>query len=588
MMLRRVVSSTLVVVRALSLGANRAVLQPRPARRSLGACRALALDAQLDALPSSRRDVGSAVARYAGAAVIRSNALSGEHSEIGALVEFADGSRGTIILERSALAIASVGDLNFDASVAGDAVVVLRNDTRLGASSSSVVGRALDSSLAPLDGPLESGGEAAVVFDDGLKQNEMQRIDAHLRTGFAGIDLVTPLGKGQSALFVGSAATLAARRLLALCAVDAQPAGVECIYAQLEAVPNTRPAARANVTTIVARAQPTPFASHVEAVWTASVALGLACDRRKDGAHVVVVLDSLDPIIQFWRESTQQMVHLGFYMDPATDEAEARKFFSSLLQQRIGCNKAGGSVSVIALCSDTEDTVEATEDATYTLADFVAINTRESVMSRLRALDGKGIKLTSAILKKIDVAEPKGGRVASRTRSSMVEMLTSIADAHVDVTDSTAEGVTLNPALSLQRVGVGGKETKAGDPRCAAMRTLGVGHQLRLELAANVANTDGDAGAADNSLAKRAAAWRAALRAQPTPQPLSAMVVTACTVQAGLLDGKGAADAAAFLASALAAAQAQAGAVLAAIDESEALSTHDADALKKLLVAASK
>ena len=93
----------------------------------------------------------------------------------------------------------------------------------------AVVGRDVDSRMGGC-----KGEDGVCVFGQGLEQSDMASIDEHMRTGFGAIDVLTPLGRGQSALLVGSSESLSARRRLALCAVASQPKDLVCIYAALD------------------------------------------------------------------------------------------------------------------------------------------------------------------------------------------------------------------------------------------------------------------------------------------------------------------------------------------------------------------
>ena len=164
-------------------------------------------------------------------------------------------------------------------------------------------------------------------------------------------------------------------------------------------------------------------------------------------------------------------------------------------------------------------------------------------------------------------------------------MLTSIADAHIEVV-RTGEGVLeVDASASLQRVGVG--KDVGSDTRARAMRQLGMGNRLRLELSAanDARDTNADATSvaarADEKVRERADAWKRALRhadGQP-PLTLGEMCVLATLVQTGALDSLDEKQASDLLAKTQATVKADASDALQHIDQTLGIDDDELEAL---------
>lgn len=489
-------------------------------------------------------EVGEVLLSERGVAVVR-NEL-GEESEAAEVlkpgvrvVARPNGADGTVVLFRSPLAIVALDD---DDDQGCDSVVVDGDEqdvATLRSAASELFGREVDWQCEPLRGE----SSQSTIFGEGLSQAEMRPIDEALATGIASIDLLTPLGRGQSVLLCGESSAREACRAAANVALETLIRdGISVVYACLE--PSlVAPVSDASCAVFRARKRTSAFAQQCEAVLTANAALAAGGELMRAGVDAVVFVDSLEPLLALWRRSTALLADLyGFDNANLGDDSECRAFFSSLLQ-RSGRRKFGGSLSLVALvCVDPEVDVSR---ATYTLDDFKAVGTKASVLARLELLvSNKKLELTDELLAKIGVRPPyaaPGVSVAAsalrKRRSEAVEMLTSIADAHVDILPSSCSAleIEVDPAASLQRVGIGAKA--GADTRPLAVKKLGLGNRLRLELAA-AADTDQTLGP-DAQAKKRAETWRKALRhvpGQTAPRKLSDLVSIALLVRGSYLD----------------------------------------------------
>lgn len=490
-------------------------------------------------------EVGEVLLSERGVAVVR-NEL-GEESEAAEVlkpgvrvVARPSGTDGTVVLYRSPLAIVAIDD---DDDQGCDSVVVDGEEqdvATLRSAARELFGREVDWQCEPLRGE----SSQSTIFGDGLSQAEMRPIDEALATGVASIDLLTPLGRGQSVLLCGESSAQEACRAAANVAMETLIRdGVSVVYACLQPT-MFAPVSDASCAVFRARKRASAFAQQCEAVLTANAALAAGSELMRAGVDTVVFVDSLEPLLALWRRSTALLADLyGFDNANLGDDSECRAFFSSLLQ-RSGRRKFGGSLSLVALvCVDPDVDVSR---ATYTLDDFRAVGTKASVLARLELLvSNKKLELTDELLAKIGVRPPyaaPGVSVATsasrKRRSEAVEMLTSIADAHVDIlppSSCSALEIEVDPAASLQRVGIGAKA--GADTRPPAVKKLGLGNRLRLELAA-AADTDQTLGP-DARAKKRAEIWRRALRhvpGQTTPRKLSDLVSIALLVRGSYLD----------------------------------------------------
>ena len=562
--------------------------------------------------------VGEILLSEPGVVVVRDTAgVGGAEVEPGTRLALANGREGTVVLTRSPLCVVCLdddADLDEDAAAlalrrmaarsgesGGDADAFVAGVLKTGVDARKLAGRVVDGAGAAADelGAVAQRDTAMPVFDEGLQQAEMEPIDEFATMGVPAVDLMVPLGKGQSVVVVGDLESRDACRDVAVAAVGASlDNGMRCVYAALDGGRDGAAGVRAAVpdeaAAVVAKQRASAFANECEAVLCCHAALALGDQLRRDGDDALVVLDGLEPLVDLWRRSTRVLSEaFGAANVDLGDDSECRAFFSSALQ-RVGRKQGGGSLTIVALMGDEGARVpddEAPDDGrAYALDDFVAAGARASIMDRLKALDARGVKLTEDVLGKIGVAAPdvtrrrRADAKGQKRRSEACDMLTSIGDAHVEVVAAGDGGFDVDASASLQRVGVGADV--GTDTRPAALRRLGVGNRLRLELASatNVeadpedALADASSNAADERALVRAAAWTAALRhpRDAGPRALSAVVAIAIAVQAGHFDGVDVEDAAPKVAAVLAAADA----VDTAVDASQDLSDADLGALK--------
>ena len=182
----------------------------------------------------------------------------------------------------------------------------------------------------------------------------MAPIDEFVSVGVPAIDLMTPLGKGQSVLYVGPPEAGWSEKTGAV-AVAAQSADTVKIYAGLDEAGNKRSQKKKfwRETGIVApRKRASAFASECEAVLCAHAAMAHGAEAMAQGKDALVVLDELGaPRGPRTRSTSILAERFGAENVGLGDDSECRAFFSAVLQ-RAGNMQGGGSLTVVALTAD--------------------------------------------------------------------------------------------------------------------------------------------------------------------------------------------------------------------------------------------
>ena len=189
-----------------------ALVRPLPRRRfSLAATKT----------DESRVAIGEVVLTEPGVAVIRDTAgVGGADVVAGSRLELGNGRRGTVVLTRSPLCVVCLDDDGDDAGVDDATLALRRMALRSGESGgeadafmvgemensvdvTKLAGRVVDAFGCAVDGQGAVAGTSYKIFQEGLEQAQMAPIDEFVSVGVPAIDLMTPLGKGQSVLYVG-------------------------------------------------------------------------------------------------------------------------------------------------------------------------------------------------------------------------------------------------------------------------------------------------------------------------------------------------------------------------------------------------
>jgi len=320
--------------------------------------------------------VGEILLSEPGVVVVRDTAgVGGAEVEPGTRLALANGREGTVVLTRSPLCVVCLdddADLDEDAAAlalrrmaarsgesGGDADAFAAGVLKSAVDARELAGRVVYGAGAPADelGAVAQRDTAMPVFDEGLQQAEMEPIDEFATMGVPAVDLMVPLGKGQSVVVVGDLESRDACRDVAVAAVGASlENGMRCVYAALDGGRDGAAGVRAAVpdkaAAVVAKQRASAFANECEAVLCCHAALALGDQLRRDGDDALVVLDGLEPLVDLWRRSTRVLAEaFGAANVELGDDSECRAFFSSALQ-RVGRKQGGGSLTIVALMGD--------------------------------------------------------------------------------------------------------------------------------------------------------------------------------------------------------------------------------------------
>lgn len=310
-------------------------------------------------------------------------------------------------------------------------------------------------------------------------QSEREQLRGGVSTGVVAVDVLAPLGRGQSLLICGPTGSgksmLAADiieqvlissrfdKIVKFCGdpctplVDMSLQRENC-YAELAVVP-TGDNGRCQTPGLLA-----PLLA----------AISSAEEVRDSGGHALLVLDTLAPLLETWQVALRWTeAERGAPLDPDVAGAQRRVFFANIFE-RASPLLSGGSLTLLALVeSEAMDAIGSRNKASvgaaaipnqraYDLADFAG--RKESEVERIRVLSKRGIALTDAILSKIGITPP--GHIAADAASStpaseeraVMRELQSLSDGQV-VLDlrraSAGHFPAIDAATTLSRFGLG-------------------------------------------------------------------------------------------------------------------------------------
>ena len=379
-------------------------------------------------------------------------------------------------------------------------------------------------------------------------------ITRSLHTGVTGVDVLTPVGRGQCMLLVGerrSGKTGLALDTLA----NQRHTGVACVYAALgdgdSADARSRQAVAPHTLVLAGPKGASPGVSFL--ALCASFALGEAW--RDAGRDALLVMDTAQPAVAFWAAaaalvpapeggatlSEADLVQLDGMLVSAS-AAERRRFFSSFLQRcaRLNAEKGGGSLTLLAVLA-TAPGAYAFGSGALAAAQAELSAVRRKLASYATLGEEQKRKLLAALEAKVAQAQgqqapPPGeaGCPPGTVSRPVVEEFMSVSDGQIFLQRSAASAETgpqagwyaMSPRDSVSRIGL-----EAAAP---ALRSAGSG-AARLELAQA---DDADAFAAGEAAAMKVQRSTARLRAalsQPPGRPaaLSQQVLILLALRAG-------------------------------------------------------
>lgn len=396
------------------------------------------------------------------------------------------------------------------------------------------------------------------------KQPDMenrQQIHESLFTGVRAIDILTPLGRGQTLLITGPKGSGKTQLCLDVIAGQADR-GVHCVYAavgstqeQLERTINRlRDIGAMEYTTVVTATADKPLGEQYAAMLTACC---IAEESRDNGGHSLVVFNDSGVAVKMWEHITAAMADLGTVAlqvsaedvkdvlgDGDEDEdvpavrqdlveyegmlvtaaaAQRRRFLSSLIQRaaKMHGRHRGGSMTMLLV-----------------VPGFPATGRSQTVVQKVQAYTHLTKEQKAKLLAVLE--KESGGGSAPRplgpneVRTEVIEELMSISDGQAvlqSTRDIVTGGAIVDPELSFSRIGA----------RALAPALEALAPQVRLDLAQAADALRFAAGGTMDKAAKQAAK-RAAILTAAMPQPrgstisLEDQTLQLLALQNGMLD----------------------------------------------------
>jgi len=345
-------------------------------------------------------------------------------------------------------------------------------------------------------------------------QAERAQLSHAVSTGISAVDVLAPIGRGQSMLICGDTAsgksTLACdiiEKLLALNLFDKVIRFSKDLRASpLDVIADDRPEAIGHAErrgygelSAVAGTDTTPASCFLGPFLSAVAA---AESSRDAGGHAVLVLDTLAPMVDSWDLGVRWAeAARGCSLDPESISGQRRSFFSNIFERAANL-RCGGSLTLLGLV-DTDafaavglpaisdaislDTAASKLHGCYTLSDFAG--RKESDLERIKRLEERGVALTDKTLAAIGIASPARSTEKSQHSVAMRE-LQSLSDGQIVLDQGMAKAgafPAVVPGTTFSRFGLGSTGSKAGaapvqrDVRPTALQ--GVAAHLRMELA---------------------------------------------------------------------------------------------------------
>jgi len=418
-------------------------------------------------------------------------------------------------------------------------------------------------------------------------QQERAPLSQGLHTGMIALDTLAPIGRGQSLLVCGPAgagkSTLArevVEQVLAAGLVDQALRFRLDPCTPLVAAPVQGVSSYAELSVTPQAAQEKPAMLLVPML----AAVAAAEAARDAGRHALLVLDSMEPLLDAWRLAAGWVEEVsGHPLEKESAQVQRRDCFSGLMERAASLLPAseggsGGSLTLILL-AETEamaavgasgavaQPTSGFDATTYILEDFS--DRKESEQIRLRNLVSKGIALNEKTLATVRIALPSGSNQSASASSvwgdevAAMRELQSLSDGQVVLDRAAAERgefPTVVHGATFSRFGLGGasnKEAQASgaparkprDVRSPALQAVAA--HLRMELALlqearfrPAEKTDADDGAHSRRMQVVCKAFLQAPRTPVQPEEMTALLMVAC---GGALDSLTEAEAAAAL-----------------------------------------
>lgn len=437
--------------------------------------------------------------KSAAAVAAATAAASGTGSSYGDLqgrrVLFSNGSSGVVVAHRPPIAFVLAADETSaenmkDAHIFKDMTNVSVLDR---ACTVDCFGRTVDS--VETEGPMRRP-----IFAPIPQVKDIALINSPMLTGITMIDTLAPIGRGQNMLFVTSDRESAQGYAMDLMRTQLRNGGkTKCVYAvtdgrQDKVIGQLKENGIADKVTVVvpsSRSNKSEIAQAAEAVTVAGTACAIGeAFALEEGAHSLVIIDTIDQHKKMWDATTRVLVDV-FGVDAVVEgdrnggaSSEMRCFYSSLIQRsaQYKAKRGGGSITLLLLTTIPELITD--ENTVYSESDFEGSPSK--ILDRINLLISRGIPLTAANLRKIDIPIPSMSEGARRFALQHVDDLISMSDGQIWMDDRLKgkQEPPLDPQRSVTRIGIGADTDSRAD--APALRRVVEGLRLDLSQAANM------------------------------------------------------------------------------------------------------
>jgi len=402
--------------------------------------------------------------------------------------------------------------------------------------------------------------DAAVHALQGATPTQAERaaLSEGISTGLIAVDVLAPIGRGQSMLICGAnmtgKSTIASEIIHNALERNQFDKVIRCCTAP--SVPH--PAEVSELARDDAFAELAPPLSPASPALVASLFTAVAAGEeiRNAGGHALVVLDTIAPLTESWELAlTWVQAHRGCAVDQDLVGAQRRALFASLMERAAALSEGGGSLTLLVLLETVgarAAEAAASRESTYTLADFQG--RKSSELERLQRLADRGVAITESRLVTIGIAAPSvaagSDRVSVSSEAPMqravsceaMRELQSLSDGQIVLCEKAAAvGAfpALLPGATLSRFGLGSAESSAAgssraarDVRPAALQAVAA--HLRTQLALEEeARFRPEAAMLDDVQSAQMAGVKAALlqgtKAHLLPEEMAVLLLAACS-----------------------------------------------------------
>ena len=408
-----------------------------------------------------------------------------------------------------------------------------------------------------------SNALSRIIFGPIPKVSEIALINNPMITGNTMIDTLAPIGRGQNMLLIGSQLDdmrAVARDFLKTQIITTKHSSspTVCVYASTEQDQSVAYKRMQNsgiaddihyVGTKPGNNGQDEVSHAAEAVVVVNSAIAIAESYAlKENRHTVVVVDTID-LHKTLHDATTRILVDTFgiqsvvQQDPnggGTSSSEMRSFYSSFVQRagQYNSKMGGGSVTLLLLTTiPPTATTDHDEDSekVFTLQDFEQCS--ENIKSRLKIIESKGIALTAATLRKINIPLPTVSEYDRRMQLQHIDELISMSDGQIWFDDAIPTRPPMDPQKSITRIGVGADTPSRAD--APAIRRIAEGIRLELVQSAmsSMTGSEVSSSATQNQIRRQQALLLAMYQPQGAPiRRLSDSCTVLLSARHGYLD----------------------------------------------------